>query len=307
MSPPAIPVVYVAGSGHSGSTLLALLLDSHPEIACVGETAVKPKIRRRGDTASAQCSCGDALSRCPFWQDVFARARALGEHIDHDRWPNDYRFEQPLAQRLLNRLGASPAGRRQLAWAGRHLPVYRSRVARIGQANVVLMRAALDAQGARVFADTSKRAPRLVHLLEVPALALRILHLVRDVRGYAASAKRRGEPPLDAARTWRRDQVTVRDIADAHPSVPYLRVVYEDLCRDPAATMSQVWRFCGVADMPPPEVVDAAGHHVLGNAMRMGGAIRIRLDQSWKERLSVEELRDVLAIAGDVNRDLGLP
>ena len=47
-----IRVVYVAGSGHTGSTLLALLMDSHPEIACVGETSVKPKIRRRGDESA---------------------------------------------------------------------------------------------------------------------------------------------------------------------------------------------------------------------------------------------------------------
>jgi len=301
MSRSITPVLYVAGSGHSGSTLLALLLDSHPEIACIGETAVKPKIRRRGATADAACSCGALLSACPFWQDVFARTAALGERFGHDRWPNDYRFEHPLAQRFLNRIASTPGGRRRLAWAGRHLPVYRQRVRRIDDANVALMEAVLAARGARVFGDTSKRSPRLVHLLQIPRFEVRILHLVRDVRGYAASAKRRGESPLDAARTWRRDQVTVRSIAEAHPGVPYYRLEYERLCADPNAALQEVWRFAGVRPHQVGDSVDAAQHHVLGNAMRMGGAMRIRLDQSWMQRLDPTEVRDVLAIAGDVN------
>ncbi len=106
----ATPVVYIAGCGHSGSTLLALLLDSHPDIACVGETAVKPKIRRRGDAAAAECSCGQTLANCPFWTRVFAEARDLDQDLGPDRWTNDYRFEHPVAQRLLNRL-CNAAGR----------------------------------------------------------------------------------------------------------------------------------------------------------------------------------------------------
>ena len=49
-----IPVVYVAGSGHTGSTLLALLLDSHPEICCVGETSIKPPIVQSGAKAASR-------------------------------------------------------------------------------------------------------------------------------------------------------------------------------------------------------------------------------------------------------------
>jgi hypothetical protein len=301
----ATPVVYIAGCGHSGSTLLALLLDSHPDIACVGETAVKPKIRRRGDTASAECSCGRTIPQCPYWTRVFEAARSLGEDLGPDRWTNDYRFEQPLAQRLLNRVCNSPSGRGFVVWAAGHLPLYQSRITRIDAANVAFIRAVLQASGARVFADTSKRTPRLIHMLRVPALDMKLLHLVRDVRGYAASAKKRGMSPLDAARTWYRDQVTIAEVAQRHPSLPFHRVRYEEICADPAGTMRRVWQFCGVSDVPVPVVVDSTAHHVLGNSMRMGGEIRIRLDESWKSRLTAEETREVMSIAGKVNQDLG--
>lgn len=298
-------VVYVAGSGHTGSTLLALLLDSHPEIACTGETAIKPKIRRRGRESAHRCSCGALVTECPFWTEVFTLVARRGHNFDSSQWTNDYRFEHALAQRALNRLCASSPGRSAVQWAAGHLPFYRERVARIDEVNVAFIRAVLEVSGATVFADTSKRLPRLLHLSRVPALDVRVVLLVRDVRGYAASAKRRGRPIFDAARTWNRDQAAMADIASRLPGDRVLRIRYEDICAEPKATLSRLWRFCGVSDMNPPEVVDAARHHVLGNSMRMAGQIRIRLDQSWRERLDHHETARILEIAGEANRKLG--
>jgi hypothetical protein len=305
MSIAPTPVVYVAGSGHSGSTLLALLLDAHPEIACVGETAVKPGIRWRGDTAAAACSCGATIGECPFWRHVFALVRQQGHDLGPDRWTNDYRFEHPLPRRLLNRACASAPGRHFVTWAATHLPLYRRRVAGIDGVNVAFIRAILQVAGARVFADTSKPVARLLHLQRIPGLDVKMVLLVRDVRGYAASAKRRGLSPFDAARTWKRDQVTISEMARRGDGERFHRVRYEDVCSDPGSTLRDLWRFCGVTAVDPPDVLDAASHHILGNSMRMGGEIRIRLDQSWKNRLDAGEARQVLAIAGDVNRALG--
>ncbi|HET9468064.1 MAG TPA: hypothetical protein VFO48_06630, partial [Vicinamibacterales bacterium] len=51
-------LVYLAGSGHTGSTLLALLMNAHPAVASVGEVAIKPKIRHKGNELRQKCSCG---------------------------------------------------------------------------------------------------------------------------------------------------------------------------------------------------------------------------------------------------------
>jgi hypothetical protein len=298
-------VVYVAGSGHTGSTLLALLLDSHPDIACVGETAVKPKIRRKGGEARQLCSCGARVGDCAFWTDVIQEVRANGLAFGIDDWTNDYRFEHPLAQRLLSRACSSTMGRHLVRWAADSLPVYRSRVADIDAVNRAFIRAVLKLSNARIFADTSKRVPRLLHLLRLPDLDVKVVLLVRDVRGYAASAKRRGEPVLDAARTWQRHQRIFDDVASTLPADRVHQIRYEDICSQPDATLKALWGFCGVAAIPAPATIDAAEHHVLGNAMRMTGQIRIRLDQSWAERLDRDEARQILRIAGDTNRKLG--
>ncbi len=192
-----------------------------------------------------------------------------------------------------------------IAWAAESLPIYRKGIAHIDDVNRAFIRAVLETSGAKVFADTSKRLGRLVHLLRLPDLDVRLVLLIRDVRAYAASAKRRGEPVFDAARTWQRDRLAFGAIADSLPPGRVHRVRYEDLCSKPDETLAALWRFCGVESIPAPAAIDASQHHVLGNSMRMGGQIRIRLDQTWSDRLDLEEKRRILEIAGELNQQFG--
>jgi hypothetical protein len=300
-----IPVVYVAGSGHTGSTLLALLLDSHPEICCVGETSIKPPIVKRGGGATQSCSCGVPVAQCPFWTRIFEHVRQRGYELGATYWSNDYRLRNRRAQKVMKRACASAAGRPLVRWAADNIPLYSNTVREADAVNVALMEAALAVSGARVFADTTKGLTRLVHLQRISQLDIKLVRLVRDVRGYAASAKRRGLHVADAARTWLRDQTSIAEVSDILGPGRVHQVRYEDMCGEPDATLRALWSFCGVADMTPPVVIDATEHHVLGNSMRLGGQIRVRLDQSWRERLDAGETRDILAIAGTVNRALG--
>ena len=93
MSNSPIPVVYVAGSGHTGSTLLALVLDSHPEVACIGESAIKPQILKRGAGGGPGVLLRHGGRRMPVL-DVRVRplVRAAGLEFGADDWTNDYRF-----------------------------------------------------------------------------------------------------------------------------------------------------------------------------------------------------------------------
>jgi hypothetical protein len=67
-----VTVVYVAGAGHSGTTLLDVLLATHSRVTSVGE--VRTLDRRPG----VRCTCGArSFARCPFWSKVDERLRAL--------------------------------------------------------------------------------------------------------------------------------------------------------------------------------------------------------------------------------------
>jgi hypothetical protein len=298
-------VVYLAGSGHTGSTLLAMYLDAHPEISSVGEIAVKPPIRRRGESRDQRCSCGHRIVECAFWRKVFEGVAAQGVPFGPERWTTDYRYETPLLHRLLSRDSAHPWMRGVQDSAARWLPFHSGRVRRTDRANVAFVRAVLDTTGAAVFVDASKQPMRLAHLLRIPELDLRVVRLVRDVCAYAASAKRRGLRISDAARTWENDQRTISSIVDGVPAGRQLLLRYEDLCREPARQLRRLYAFCGVEPVEPPESVTSADHHVLGNSIRLNGSIRIRLDEAWRASLNEGEVREILSIAGERNQGLG--
>jgi hypothetical protein len=68
--PDPIQVVYITGRGHSGSTLLDLLISAHPEVVSVGEA--KCLVTRPDEP----CTCGaENVFVCPFWERVDAALR----------------------------------------------------------------------------------------------------------------------------------------------------------------------------------------------------------------------------------------
>ena len=64
--------VFIASLGHSGSTLLDLMLGSHPRLVSLGE--VHATIARAAEKQNV-CTCGKAADDCPIWGPVLAAAR----------------------------------------------------------------------------------------------------------------------------------------------------------------------------------------------------------------------------------------
>lgn len=72
-------VIYIAGSGHSGSTLLDLIIGSHSKVESVGE--IKPqRISRLVQPLSEDhlCSCGSKVAECDYWQSIVQDMSAQG-------------------------------------------------------------------------------------------------------------------------------------------------------------------------------------------------------------------------------------
>lgn len=298
-------VVYLAGSGHTGSTLLAMMADLHPDVASVGEIAIKPKIRRKGSEGRQTCSCGALVTACPFWREVFQRVRQRGFDFGVGQWTNDYRFDHPVLHRVFTRDTSQPLLQVFRRWAERSLPVYRQRTRTIDRVNVAFVEAVLETTGASVFFDTSKGPSRLGRLLSISDLDLRVITLVRDVRAYAASATRRGKALADAAETWKKDQLAIRALVSTLPADRRMVIRYEDLCRDPRGTLGRLWDFCGVPRIDVPSRVFSHEHHVLGNSIRLGGPIEVRLDERWRHDLKAADQSVVLRIAGPLSREFG--
>lgn len=69
-------LVYVCGSGHSGSTLLSLLLGNQARMVSLGEiyqTVRNVALRQK------PCTCGAAAQDCPVWGDILDAVSSLPE------------------------------------------------------------------------------------------------------------------------------------------------------------------------------------------------------------------------------------
>ncbi len=63
-----IPILYIIGSGHSGSTLLDMLLGGHSKIVGVGEFRMFSNQKQKLENQI--CTCGKKILDCSFWKKV---------------------------------------------------------------------------------------------------------------------------------------------------------------------------------------------------------------------------------------------
>jgi len=283
-----IDVLYIAGAGRSGSTLLERLLGQLPDCVAVGEL----RHLWREDPTRARCGCGQLLPDCEFWRAVLEQAgvaisaaafrdmRAAQLEVDRIRF-----VPQILAPRL--------AGREY----GRRRVVYEATLRR-------LYEAVREVGGGRVIVDSSKDISTLYLLARMPDIRLRVLHLVRDSRAVAYSwTKELVRPhvvgqisymerysPVRSALDW-----TYRNVLSGRASgqtAYFMRLRYEDLIADPPAALRRVADFASLAAADPGFVAPAeidltrATHTVAGNPMKFGESrLRLRLDAAWQEAL----------------------
>jgi Sulfotransferase family len=274
-------VIYIAGAGRSGSTLLEGLLGNMGGVVSVGE------IRFFWEYASAgnrRCSCGSLLSDCVLWRAVLQHLR--DQDVDVDRAAAAARRLDRTRQAVRHRFcGCQP-----------------SEYGFLRQATAALYRAVSDHIGGRTIVDSSKVPSHLGLLRDLAGLDLRVLHLVRDGRAVAYSwSKRPKEDPgvqgerrqmrrraaLVAMLVWMVENGLLERLTTGLPFVA--RVRYEDFARCPREQLAIALRRL---EVPADEQIwlNEFGlqptHGVGGNPLRFSGPSKaIRLDDAWRTRL----------------------
>lgn len=281
-------VVSLLASPYSGSTILSMALGSHPDVAAFGDTYFSPA------HPAHRCSCGAPFKECPLRQRLNRRMADYG-------FPSYWDTAQPLPgggpwlERpylyLKRRLGPhAPSLRHALdvVLAG---PAYRARFVREQHAFL----AALEAEtGAVHYFDGCKSPARAALMLDAFP-DTKILHLIRDPRGYLASfakhfEQRSSRPPSadeveTAFRWWRRDNALAAAYERELPPDRYLRVQYAELISDPEATLRRIGRFIGIDGTRDPCSLDRSRLHVSGNTTNLVSTrIERRRLGGWRDR-----------------------
>jgi len=299
-----LQVVFLTGISYCGSTLVAFLLNHHPRILSVGEMGPSPRFHDR----VIRCSCGEDVVSCPFWVGVADRMREQGEPFDTAHMQLRHAYSDV---HLLNRLFSAHLG---VDWLDAlrdrvrdHLPGIQSRMDVFRRRNREFIRSALAITGKQVFLDGTKTPPRIPLLMQ-DEIDLRVIHLVRDPRGYCGSARKRSNVAArNAARDWVTGTSQIERYLSMLPESNWKRVQYEDICRDPEGMLSEVTCFMGAGAYHLPDNFRAGTHHILGNTMRHAsdGRTRIQHDEKWREVLSEEDLEIIRQTLGPVASRLG--
>jgi len=292
--------VYLASMPYSGSTLFSFLANSHPQIATVGEmTGPTESV----DPETYLCSCGQRIKHCAFWQEVAKGMASRGfdfdpGHFDTRIHVGDFRH---LRRALTGSLGSSGLEdiRDRLLWLW---PSQSERLRELLARNKALASVILAVTGKSIFFDASKDHMTIRRLSRDGEVDLRVVHLVRDVRGAGLSGKKNARVswPRTVA-SWVRTNRNIERQLRRVPADRWIRIRYEDLCRDPQETLNRFFEFCGAGHHTLTSLFRSPEHHIVGNSMRLGYAGKIKLDESWRDVLTRDELECAERLAGSVH------
>ena len=245
-------LLLIRGLGHSGSTLLDLILGAHPSVVGLGEASRVLLSSSADEFASYQlndwrsvynkpCTCGSMLDECELWSRFFSN------------WPNRRKesFEDEFSRLI------SPLSSQSIDW----------------------------------IVESYQSDERLLDLHR-SVRPVRVIHLTRDVRSWIHSEARRGVTRFGRGRSvgWRGLQRWVRVNRQLEKelrssSLQCFNLGYEELALAPEATLKLLCDWLDLDFFPGmlrPEK-SSRSHIIAGNRMRYlaGKRNRIVYDGAW--------------------------
>lgn len=286
-------IIYIAGYGRSGSTLLERLLQCQPSVHACGEMTNFFKIY---GSPSSTCSCGHSLEKCEFWG-------GIAEELFHQGFSTQ---AFPYYSRIQKK--------REAYWShgGSFFPSkYHNMYANFMQpfCDAVVN----QSSGNKTLIDSSKTAySTLYRPLAISLLGkyrVGVIHLVRDCRGVAWSKIKGRNPTMENTITkngplpvtsamlgWSFSNIAADRLKYRIGRSNYYLLRYEDFVEKPIQSLKKLGAFfqinldesINVAQkaMEAPGVQLPQMHQLAGNRMRFKTKLQIKADHDWKLNLN---------------------
>lgn len=281
-----IKVLYIAGWGRSGSTILDNILGQIDGLFSVGELRY---VWERNLLEDRLCSCGISFRKCGVWNAVFDEAFGGVDRTDvHEM----LRLSQKARTRHLL-LTVTPHSRQLLS----------SRLSKYLDRLESLYRAVQISTDSNVIVDSSK-FPSYGYVLDmIPAIDLYIVHLVRDSRAVAYSwLRKKPQPdtanfgnmdrfnPVESSILWTGMNIATELFLQNSPE-RYMMLRYEDFIKKPRESIGRILDLVQEAARRLPFITEHkvkidTNHSVSGNPVRFRtGTVELRLDKEWKTEM----------------------
>jgi hypothetical protein len=146
-----------------------------------------------------------------------------------------------------------------------------------------LFEAIAEVSGKNFIVDSSKMPQRLGHLMRIPELNVRPVHLIRNPRGQIASVF--GKNGL--LKSIFQYEVVEAQVRNTLKSNSHTAVRYEELVDNPEATLQRILAPLGLNFVPQQlQWAEQERHSFAGNHVRMAVKSELVLDERWKQLLS---------------------
>jgi hypothetical protein len=290
------PAPFVVGVSRSGTTLLRLMLDAHPDMTIPAETHFVPMVANAVDQAIEEGASTQVV-----------RQRALEKMTGHPRW-GDFRLDEADVRMRMER----------------HDPLT------AGDAIRSFYEAAAALEGKPRWGDKSPPYTYKAGRIQRALPEAHFIHIIRDGRDVALSLSEVSWGPDDitvAAEKWAGELRKARKRARNLDRGTYVEVHYEDLVTDPEPLLRKIAEF---VDLPWSDDMlnypERAAERMRGEMERTlkplgGGTItaeeRTRQHQlvfekpsasragRWRTEMSTENRKAFEAVAGGLLKKLG--
>ncbi len=280
-----LKILFIAGNGRSGSTILHNVLGQIDGFCAVGELRY---IWERGVIKNRLCGCGVPFRECEFWSEVMDRAFGGLENVDAEAM-HDITESFRIRDLFLTSI---PAVRR------REEERLRGFIRTLDD----LYDAIREVSGCRVVVDSSKNASYGNLLRYLEGADVHYLHFIRDspAVAYSWGRKKEFEPgvymprksSVKSALQWDARNLSA-ELFLARGTDRQMSLRYEEFIAEPRDTVASIVRWIDEwpADLPfrsSHEVeLSRSSHSVFGNEVRFQSCpVVLRSDERWRREMS---------------------
>lgn len=263
-APDTVPdILYVMGTGRSGTTILEVLLTNSQGVEGTGELK---HIFRDGFVRGVTCACGKPACECDLWSQV----------MEQGKWS---RAESAELARMF-----------EAAESHAHFPrvffgaVSADVVDRYRDATGRILRAVRRGTGCSVVVDSSKYPSRALLLDRLFPGKVRVLCITRSARGLLAAFRKQNDGEQRPKSTWAASAyylyvLLCMRLVRTKLKERCLVLRFEELSRDPDRVLEAIERWSGYSFANSRAKIAAGewfrvGHIVTGNRLRKKGSVQ---------------------------------
>lgn len=253
-----INIIYILGSGHSGSTLIDLILGSHSAIESVGELNKIPEYISIKN--SRKCTCGNEISKCNYWQSILKKINNPLAYNINDL-ENFDRSNYDLIENILDFSGKS-----------------------------VLVDSSKNSLRLEKLVCSKLFKITIVHLVrDGRAVGYSNKMKRKRIKDKNSSNNKKYNFYASVAK-WNKENIKFYNKFSNENDVKYLLIRYEDLVAYPRQTISDIISTFELSFEEEQLCFYKFQHHnISGNRMRMSNNLRIFFDNKYQENLSYSE------------------